>query len=173
MRTVRAPNPDEQYGKTAAWVRKLSRIGEIYVQDRQPFTEGSGDNWRILSWRDLRDRVEDYVQNHTLEDLKQLYRKLTDEEYAGEETKLGVVKALIKAYFNLEPAGNLTQLREIFLNRVKAEGRWGLGCPYNCGRFWMLKPTADLKGWEPEAPEHRILNGTFRCDRCGGLIQLV
>lgn len=74
---------------------------------------------------------------------------------------------------------------------VEKEGRWGLGCPYSCGRFWEFKPSKDFAAFVPE--DGYAIAGTdiegnatdgylhwkegddasvFICDRCGGMIQL-
>jgi len=176
LKTVKAPDPARQYERTPIWIRRYRRSivegGEVVVQERQFLTEGTGLEARVLRWHELRDRVEDFVQNRALLELKGLYKALTDEDYSGEDTKLGVVRALLRFYFNVDETGSLLELRQRLAERVRAEGRWGLGCPYGCGRHWEFKPSGDLKTWEPTAPELKIVGNSFRCDRCGGEIQL-
>jgi hypothetical protein len=134
------------------------------------------------------------------EDLEKAWHELTNAVEEGRITQDQIAEALKKAGFEVNKLGfeiynadDESTLEEEFRSWAVKEGRWGLGCPNNCGRFWTFKPTEDLTSFEPEDPAAKnpytdrngnMHNGylewtpqsdgsvIFKCDNCGAEIKL-
>ena len=193
MVEIKIPNPNSQYEKTPAKRRVIKKYedpetGEIFEFPRWiVWIEGTGEESRIMKWNEWVEEIE-LVTGETFEDLKKLYLKLAGEEYSGKHSKKDIVGAIIKLYFGEDWGGTIGQLLQNLKNRVVEKGRWGLGCPHDCGRFWEFKPTVDLTRFEPVdlvamvgTDEQGNLTkgyldwqeGKFLCDKCGGVVELV
>lgn len=171
-------------------------IETITIKEKTPrwieAIEGSGEQARILKWNEWLSQVRDCVQTKTVIDLKALYEKFAGEPYTGTETKRDVVLALIKLYFGIDVSGTISKILTQLSELIVRQGRWGLGCPYRCGRCWEFQPNADLSKFEPVDPpassgqdvEGKPTKGylqwqpqpdgsvKFICDNCGGDITL-
>jgi hypothetical protein len=190
---VKIPDASTQYRKTPAWVRVFREAVDeqgqpIKVAVRRFFTEGTGDEMRVLRWHEALGKVRDFVENHTLDELKEGYQRITGEAYAGVSSKKGVLKGVLAFWFGFDQNLTVDEMKAWALERVTQEGRWGLGCPAGCGRFWTFKPH-DTYGFifcDPAAyigidedgkPTHGYLQvdmatRSFTCDRCGAIITL-
>ena len=190
---VTAPDPSTQYRKTPAWIRVFKTLQDdqgnpVKIEVRQFFREGTGENVRVLRWHEALDKVRDYVENHTLAELKQVYERITGEAYEGVQSKKGVLKGVLAFWFGFDQDLTVDEMKAWALDRVMQEGRWGLGCPAGCGRFWAFKPhdtygfifcdPAAYSGVDEEGqPTHGYLQvdpvtRSFTCDRCGASVML-
>jgi hypothetical protein len=190
---VTAPDPSTQYRKTPAWIRVFKTLQDdqgnpVKIAVRQFFTEGTGENLRILRWYEALDKVRDFVDNHTLAELKEVYQRITGEEYEGASSKKGVLKGVLAFWFDFDQDMTLDEMKTWAQEHVIREGRWGLGCPAGCGRYWELKPhskhgfifcdQAAYSGLDEEGTPTRgylsvdFENRAFTCDRCGAAITL-
>jgi len=145
MVEVKIPDLVRQHEKTPAWVRRVRRIldddgKEQTIIERVVATEGTGVTVKILRWHEALAKIRDYVQNRTLTELKDLYKDITDSSYDGVNSKLGVVKAILKFWFDAEAGATLSEADALLEAEAIKQGRWGLGCPHACGRFWEFKP---------------------------------
>jgi hypothetical protein len=166
---VTEPDPATQYRKTPAWVRVFKTVYDV-----------QGNPTKIA--------LRDFVENHTLAELREVYQRITGEAYAGASSKKGVLKSLLAFWFGFDQDLTVDEMKAWALDRVKAEGRWGLGCPAGCGRFWAFQPheTYGFIFCDPAAysgvdeagqPTHGYLQvdvatRSFTCDRCGAIITL-
>jgi hypothetical protein len=190
---VTEPDPATQYRKTPAWVRVFKTVYDVQgnptkIALRRMFTEGTGEDLRVLRWHEALGKVRDFVENHTLAELREVYQRITGEAYAGASSKKGVLKSLLAFWFGFDQDLTVDEMKAWALDRVKAEGRWGLGCPAGCGRFWAFQPheTYGFIFCDPAAysgvdeagqPTHGYLQvdvatRSFTCDRCGAIITL-
>jgi len=198
---IAIPDVKLQHAKTAALRRIKLEIenpetGRIEQTLRWvKITEDTGENVRVVNWKELFRKIKDYLENRTLEECKQLYEYLTGEPYEGVNSKKGMILAYIKLRFNVD-LSNLTTteiIQKLGDELMPKLGHWGLGCPHGCGRHWEFKPTEDLTSFEPADPAamkgvdeegnptRGYLNwqpqpdGTIRfvCDRCGNIVELI
>ena len=144
---VKLPDLGLQHTKTPVYVLREELNPETgdkaYL--RKLFTDGD----RALCWHEVKDRLIDYVQNHTLDELKQLYTKITGDPYEGVRSKKAVALGIIRHWFPAVPDGTVTEILAWFSEAVKGKGEWGLGC--DCGRFIAF---AIVDGeWRPADPE--------------------
>jgi hypothetical protein len=212
MHEIKIPNPAEQYGKVPAYelvrVKYETRytmydeagnpIGErvevTYATEKRLAVRGSDLNAKVLS-------LKEWLEQQLTNDAEALFtiakavnvdakksKKVTVPRKIILKTLIGMYKGKVKSNPEDEQA-----LEEEFRSWAVREGRWGLGCPNNCGRFWTFKPTEDLKGFEPEDPvaknpytdrDGNTHNGylewtpqpdgsvIFKCDNCGAEIKL-
>lgn len=203
MHEVKIPNPGRQYEKTPAFEhvrvkREYSLLSgekvEEYTTKRRLAIGGIGLEARALT-------LAEWVEERLKDDAEALFTvskavnvNAKKPEKVTVSRKL-ILKALIETYkgkVESNPEDESALEEELGRWAVK-EGRWGLGCPNGCGRFWWLKPTEDLKGFEPEDPaaktqftdEEGNVHGNylkwtpqpdgsiiFKCDKCGAEIKL-
>lgn len=200
MYEVIAPDPAEQYKKTpmAEWVReKVETVGlggtsATYVTARRIAIREVGEMPKVLN-------VHEWLEGLLSDTAEALY--VLSKAVNVKPTKpvnptvprIYTLKALLKSYKGVVESGDDERLLEQELRDWAArQGRWGLGCPAGCGRFWEFKPTSDLEGFEPVDPAAKegvdekgnptngYLNWSpqpdgsvkFRCDRCGAEITL-
>lgn len=147
MKTVKLPNWRNQVTKTEA----KRRIRQKYVDgdgvERWRYRwvreyVGQGDDRRVVKWRELFNRIEQYIKNNSLEECRAMYEHLTGDVYGGINSKKGVAVAYIKFLFDMDLSGLATVseiLRQLRDELAPLKGEWGLGCPYNCGRFHAFK----------------------------------
>ncbi|RLJ02967.1 MAG: hypothetical protein DRP11_02135, partial [Candidatus Aenigmatarchaeota archaeon] len=170
MEIVKKPDPTTQYAKTPAYCVRLLKTdtGETVEHRRTLQFED-----KIIMWKDISDIIEGIVSRGTFEDLKKIYEAVTGRKYSGYYRKKDVLKKLLKFYFKYEEPkpkkvleyvvygikklrsiveSEEKRLSKIFRKYAILSGRWGLGCPYNCGRHWIFKPSDDLSGFVPEDP---------------------
>jgi len=115
----------------------------------KPLVEGG----KMLRWHELFEKIAKYVSDHSLAECKELYERLVGEKYDGVNSKKGVLLAYIKHRFGVDLSDlPTTDILERMKKLAPKLGRWGLGCPYGCGRYWELKPTDDLERFEPVDP---------------------
>ena len=139
------PDPLEQHKKTSAWIRVFKTVYDeqgnpTKVALRNMFTIGTGENMRVLRWHEAVEHVRDYVDNHTLAELKTVYKRITGELYEGTQSKKGVLKAVLAFWFGFDQDLTLSEMKAWALNHLKNNvGEWGLGCPNGCGRYWAFK----------------------------------
>jgi hypothetical protein len=203
MHEVKIPNPSEQYRKTPAFEKvrvKYEYVGldgkkiQEYATERRLAIRGSGLEARILT-------LADWLEQQLTDDAEALFtiakavnvdakkpEKVTVPRKIILKTLIGLYKGKVESNPEDEQA-----LEEEFRSWAVKQGRWGLGCPNNCGRFWTFKSTDDLKGFEPEDPaaknpytdrDGNMHNGylewipqpdgsvIFKCDNCGAEIKL-
>jgi len=150
---VKVPDVLRQHEKTPAWVRRVRKyldakgVEQVNIE-KVIATEGTGDQMKVLRWHELADRIEERIKNATVAQLKTFYQSLADEPYAGAQTKAAIALAIVKQYFDVSTVAE-------FKAKMVGEGRWGLGCPHGCGRFWEFKPRDDLLGFEVVDPAAR------------------
>jgi len=116
--------------------------------------EGSGDATKILRWHEWVARAKERIQNATVSQIAEWFEAHIGEPYTGELTKRAIVVKAIEYYFGIQipPTTTLAQIGTWLDARIPEKGRWGLGCPHMCGRFWEFKPIGDLTGFEPSDP---------------------
>jgi len=190
----------KQYEKTPAkrkiYVEYQDSNGKIISMPRWTLwtEEIEPENIEVLHWHDIRNMLFP-LKKHKKAEIKKVLKRAGGK--MKQDTKKGILAGFIELYFrpvtdkefeekSLEGFGS--ELAELF---IKA-GRWGLGCPYNCGRFWEFKPSADLSFFEPSDPlafsgtdeQGNPTNGylkwqpqangsvKFICDNCKGIILL-
>jgi len=156
--SVKIPDPRIQHQKTPAWIRKIRRYldskgVEQTSIERVTATEGTGLNTKALRWHELADRIQERYQNATLAQLKAFYENIIGEPYpsTATQTKFAVAKSIIQQYFDITD-GTALGLIARFREKLVHEGRWGLGCPHGCMRYWEFKPNDDLTGFIPVDP---------------------
>lgn len=196
---VKIPDPARQYEKTPARRVKVEQVEDPETGETQTvkrwvtWMEGKGDSATIVKLDELIGRVP--VQAAPLVSWMDLYQQASGEPYVGTSSAKAVCAALLDLYG--EPAKDydgvtLTVLKARLVTVLKRLGRWGLGCPHACGRFWEFKPTENFSGLDPSDPvasqgvdeEGSPTNGylnwrpqpdgstLFACDRCGGEVKL-
>ncbi len=208
---IRMPEVRKQHEKTPAWIREAKEHmnpetghSEVSFQKKR-FTTGTGEDMWVLRWPEAIDDVENFVENKTLAEVSQFHKKITGEAYEGINTKKEIVIALLNFWFGFTEKMILPfwsglsdemVIPEMFTwarERIEEEGRWGLGCPHSCGRFWEFKPSKDLtsfrpvddtamtgideegeatKGYLEWTPQQEAGVIKFKCDRCGKEITL-
>ena len=142
---VTLPDPATQHRKTPAWIRVFRDVVDEHGQPtrvalRHLFTEGSGENLRVLRWHEAVDRVREYVEDHTLAELKQQYERIAGEPYDDVDSKKGVLRAVLALWFGFDEDLTLEEMKAWALARLRSDvGEWGLGCPGGCGRFWAFE----------------------------------
>jgi hypothetical protein len=203
MHEIKIPNPAEQYRKTPAFEKvrvKYEYVGldgktiQEYVTEKRLAVRGSGLEARVLT-------LADWLEQQLTDDAEALFTiaKAVNVDAKKPEivtvSRSLILKSLIRTYKGTveSTTDDESTLEEEFRSWAVREGRWGLGCPNNCGRFWTFKPTEDLKGFEPEDPaaktpytdrEGNVYNGylewtpqsdgsvIFKCDNCRAEIKL-
>jgi len=143
----------------------------------------------IVRWGDFLDELKRKLRYRPLSECIQLA-----EELIGKKlfvlTKERVIYHIRRALFGETVAsalGVMDTVESLERDFIKL-GRWGLGCPNRCGRFWWFVPYGD--GWKPADPAAylpytdpetgEVRNGylnwqddmSFTCDRCGAKIKL-
>jgi hypothetical protein len=194
--TVTMPDPATQYRKTPAWVRVFKEVLDeqgqpIKIAVKRFFMEGTGEDMRVFRWHEAVDRVRDYVENHTLVELKQVFEKITGEPYEGTQSKKGVLKAVLVFWFGFDQDLTMSEMKAWALNHLKNNvGEWGLGCPNGCGRYWafkvvggkfMFKDRAAWTGtqaevldeWDDTNPETGATTHYYRIRHWEGDVQIV
>ena len=202
MYEITIPDPSKQYEKTPAYeyVRRKYEYTTLdgktvveYRTEKQTALEGEGLETHVL-------RLHEWLDKLLKDDTEALFT-------IGKAVNLNAVKP-VKA--TVQRKYILASLLQLYKGKVesnaedevalenefklwaKSQGRWGLGCPNNCGRYWEFKPTEDLTGFEPVDPaaktpfqtESGVKNGyldwnpqmdgsiVFKCDRCGAEVKL-
>lgn len=155
IKQVAFPDAKTQHMKTAAWrrvrVESKDAEGKITVSyHHRPLIIGTGENARILRWHEFLERVKDFIQNQNLAACRLLHAELLGEDYVGVATKLGVARSILAFYAGLVETVNTAEVLARFSEWVIGEGRWGLGCPHNCGRF--IEFSTDGVGFRPSDP---------------------
>lgn len=166
--TVTLPDASTQHQKTPAWVRVFETVLDaqdqpMKVARRHLFTEGTGASLRVLRWHEAVDRVRDYVETHTLAELKAVYETIAGEAYAGVGSKKGVLKAVLALWFGFDEDLTLEAMKAWMLAHLQTDvGEWGLGCPAGCGRHWAFAvKNGSLRFSDPAAytgPQAEILD---------------
>jgi hypothetical protein len=113
--------------------------------------------------------LEQQYVNSTVSQLKTVYTAVTGQQYGGANTKLSVIRSIVKNYIpDLNESGNFDAVINALVLFGVENAEWGFGC--NCGCFTRMKPTADLAGWEPadpaDIPEWHGAD-TYKCRNCG------
>jgi len=155
---VKIPDPKEQWKKTPGWRLVYETYldpmtgEEIEIPRRRPWLEQTNEETVVLRWSDIRNKFL-LAGGHKKEDLK---RRL---KHAGgkpkRDTKKGILAGVIELYKQREVTdeeldGKSIEEFEVELDEwFRRAGRWGLGCPHLCGRFWEFKPTEDFTFFEP------------------------
>lgn len=125
MVNVKIPDPKKQYEKTPVYVDKA-----VTVKDK---------NGKDIATTQKIMLTQGTGQAATVVKYSDLDKLITDSKKASKtELLTGVSVASVEAAFNKA--------------HPETHGRWGLGCPHNCGRFWEFKPNDKLDGWIPEDP---------------------
>jgi len=218
MHEVKIPDPKTQFEKTPAKikiVRSYSRQEEQIVgydeQTGKPiketmtiteevpewveWIEDEGEAARIVKWDEWKNRVLT-AKDHTLTEMITEVRKRGGKEKAN--SKKGALAGIVELYKRTVSDSEYSSKTETDYETEVADfalrqGRWGLGCPAGCGRFWQFKPTDSLEDFEPEDPAAFYpfmdqagrtyygylewkpqIDGSvlFRCDNCGAEVKL-
>jgi hypothetical protein len=203
MHEVKIPNPAEQYRKTPAfekvrvkyeYVTTDGRKVEEYRNEMRLAIGDSGLEARVLTLADwLEEQLKDNAEAlFTISKAVNVNAKKPEKIIVSRSV---IIKGLIRTYKGKVETtiDDEFTLEEELRSWAVKEGRWGLGCPNNCGRFWTFKPTEDLKGFEPEDPAaknpYTDRNGDthngylewtpqsdgsviFKCDNCKAEIKL-
>ena len=172
MVTIKLPDVTEQHRKTPSWIRikrqftvpdepeytdedgvlhpATTKVQVSYA--KKLFIEGSGDDARVLRWHEVLDRIVEYVQDHTVEEMKALYTKVTGDDYEGVSTKKQITLGILRTWFPNIPDGTTAEILAWCQDKMIDKGEWGLGCP-SCRRHWRFKPADNRAGWLPEDEE--------------------
>ncbi len=198
---VKIPDPKLQYEKTPAKIKKIIQVVDetgqtVNVERWVDWIETSGEESKVIKWHEWKKKLLK-AADHTLDELKIEIEKMGGSP--KKDSKKGVYAGIIELYkrrkvSDEEYAAKTTEDFEAEIEDYAVrQGRWSLGCPYNCGRSWTFKPTDDLTGFEPEDPA--AMKGfdekgnptkgylswqpqpdgsvIFTCDRCGGIVELI
>ena len=179
--TIPLPDRDTQYYKTGALLKRLRKriikVSNVVKGDdgldavtnepdvvdayetEELFTTGSGENTKVYSLKDFRDAVVDFYQNKTLLQIQTFEKRITGVDTPA-TTKLQSMKNILSFLFpTVDFSGTAQECLDNLTNEVKNRGKWGLGCPGNCGYFWEFEYA-------------NMVPQTFSCPRCGVKITL-
>jgi len=152
--SVKVPDPKTQWEKTPSRIKVKRQLtdpetGELVEVTRwSPWFEETGS----VTWKEWRNRVL-LAADHTYDEMKLALEKMGGKP--KKFSKKGVLAGVIELYirkvgpdeYDASSSSDFEKEIEDFAVR---QGRWGLGCPHLCGRFWTFKPRDDLTGWVPE-----------------------
>jgi len=202
MSEIVIPDPKLQWEKTPSRIKVKRQFtdpetGELVEVTRWgPWFEETGS----VTWKEWRDRVL-LAGEHTYDEMKGNLEKMGGKPKKA--SKKGVLAGVIELYirqvgwdeYESKTVADFEREIEEFAQK---QGRWGLGCPHLCGRFWELKPTEDFSFFEPsdkmaltpfvdeEGVSHNgylewewkhdeagnLTGARFICDRCKGVVEL-
>lgn len=138
---------DAPRGRITAFLRRKERIKRWirYIRSREKDGEIETE---VIRWGDWLDEFRKKLRYRPLSECVELVKELLDET-PKVETKADLVKFLLSRLFGQKPkAAKLIDHVAELEKRFVELGRWGLGCPNNCGRFWWFKPHKEY-GWVP------------------------
>ena len=123
------------------WIKRWIR----YIRSRET---KDGIKSEVVRWGDWFDELKKKLRYRPLGECLELVEELLGEA-PKVETKKDLLKFLLSRLFDAKPkaAALIDHVAELEKGFVKL-GRWGLGCPNNCGRFWWFKPHEEY-GWVP------------------------
>jgi hypothetical protein len=139
------------------------RTEEAFV----PYTEGTGQEIKMITWKQLYKKVEDKALNTDALDastaiskFQKLSNKLTGNT-TTKDTLAKVLKEIISFYApEIDTSQNINKNLDDFKDFCKSQAKWGLGCPGNCGYFW-------------EFTYKEIVPQTIICPQCNVNITLI
>jgi len=134
-------------GRITVFLKRRERIKRWirYIRSREA---KDGVEVEIVRWGDWLDEFRKKLRYRPLSECVELIKELLDEA-PKVETKTDLVEFLLSRLFGQKPkAAKLTDHVTELERRFVELGRWGLGCPNNCGRFWWFKPHEEY-GWVP------------------------
>jgi len=203
---VKIPNVAEQWRKTPIKRRIIEEYedpvtgGIVKVPRWIWWVEGSGETAEVLKLDSVRDRLL-LASEHSKAEMKRVLRQAGGRP--KKDSKKGVLAGFIELYIREVKDEEYAEKTSSEFEReiddwFVREGRWGLGCPHNCGRFWEFKPTKDLSFFQPvdklastpfvddEGISHNgylewrwkydetgnLVGASFICDRCGKEVEL-
>jgi len=198
---VKIPDPAEQWKKTPIKRKVVEEYENPETGERIKvprwiwWIEQTGEETvEILHLNDIRDRFLPANQR-TEAEMQSILKEAGG--IAKRDSKKGILAGFIELY--IRPISQseykkkgLADFEAEIEKWFKLASRWGLGCPYNCGRFWEFKPSSDLSNFQPvdllamssTDEQGNLTNGylkwqpqangsvKFICDNCKGIILL-